>query len=410
MKCSLRNSESKNCQYLLILNIILPKGLDMNKNLAGGLNERRLARIIDTLYLAIVNSRGLYRTITGETHAPQRIYYPGSPAVRPKAAVVSPQSHLFNERSHSVELPKHEEVATKPLVVLMPETLEHRQWLWFTTLTDRREDSMQVYKAHCHIYRDFPHYYTSEVLDVPVEVFRESLKRKYKIGSPGQSVEYWRVCANTLFTRFGGDPVNLLRHAGWSVELVYAWKHAQKKPVEKGGIGYDPIPGWGRKLLSLYFLYLSELGYPLPDDVFASDVHAQAIVLQTGCFDYGGNQTISSAALAEMIRKFISRYCKEKRYDIVIVAHASWLLGSNLCDQCSRRRDAPVLCPIYKECKGRIDTSHYWAKGQWPKGLPIMNKGGELPPFGVPTDVTPRLSQRRRVVEQPINLHLFGKK
>lgn len=357
-----------------------------------GLNERRLAKVIDALYFAIVHSRGLYKSVTSDTHAPQRIYYPGSPAVQPKR-IATTQSHLFFEECEVLEVDDSGK-AEESLVVVEPGTLEHRRWLWFAALTDRREDSMQVYKAHCFIYRDYPHFYTKEVLTISIDDFRKSLQRKYKIGSPGQSVEYWKVCADTLFNRFDGDPVNLLKHAGWSVESVYAWKQAQKKLVEKGGIGYDPIPGWGRKLLSLYFLYLSELGYPLPDDVFASDVHAQAIVLQTGSFRYKDKEVVSSAALAEMIRKFISRYCKEKNYDIVIAAHASWLLGSNLCDTCSKRRDAPILCPIYKECGGRVDTSHYWKKGLWPKDLQRLTKGGERPRFGLPTDVVRRLSQR----------------
>ena len=376
-------------------------GVDTTINPNVTLKEKRLAKIIDLLYRAIILSKGLYATITIETHAPQQIYFPGSSESRSKnSADVSSQQLLFHQdvSSHAHD----QEHENRQFALVKPGTLEHRQWLWFATLTDRRENSMQVYRAHCHIYADYPELYTEAVSYISLPKLRSMLDGKYKIGSPKQSVEYWQICAFTLFSRFGGDPVTLLKHAGWSVEAVYAWKQAQKKPISQGGIGYDPIPGWGRKLLSLYFLYLAELGYPLPEDVFASDVHAQAIVLQTGSFDYGERDIVTSATLAEMIRKFVSLYCKEKKYDIVLVSHASWLLGSTLCNQCSQRREVPVSCPIYEECGGRVDTSHYWKKGTWPKDVPRMNKGGERPKFGLPTDVVRRLSQRGKVNAIPI--------
>lgn len=365
------------------------------------LNKRKLGCILDKLYLAIVHSRWLYASVKMSTHAPQHLYYPGSPEVQLKKAEPSPQHSFITEEDDSQNgIVKVMEEVLPELHVLDRGTPEQIRWLWFATLTDRREDSMKVYKAHCRIYADHPEFYNREVLAIPKEKFKGYLgkkinwKNKYKIGSPAQSSDNWLVCAKTLFEEFDGDPVKLLKHAGWGVEAVYAWKHAQKKPVEKGGRGYDPIPGWGRKLLSLYFLYLSEFGYPLPEDAFASDVHSQAMVIQVGALNYGDRTTIVSGTLAEHIRKFITEYCKKKGYDVVLIAHASWLLGSNLCDQCSKRPDAVFLCPIYDDCSGRVDTSHYWKKGQWPKGLPVMNKGGNRPPFGVPTDVVPKLSQR----------------
>jgi len=334
-----------------------------------------------------------------ETHAPQHMYYPGSPKVQPKAVDSSSQMSFFSTFAVS-EVPSTDK--KRLLEIVPPGTLKHRQWLWFATLTDRREDSLKVYEAHCRIYADHPLLYTKEISEISLPELRNMIGRNYKIGSFSQSIEYWQICAATLFSRFEGDPVLLLKHAGWSVEKVYAWKQSEKKKS-----GRDPIPGWGRKLLSLYFLYLSELGYPIPDDVFASDVHAQALVLQTRSFDYGDRTTISSASLAETIRKFVSDYCKRKNYEIGLLAHASWLLGSTLCDQCSRRKDAEASCVIYTHCGGRVDTSHYWKRGEWPKDLPQMNKGGDRPAFGLPTDVRPRLKQRGSPLEEPRTVPLF---
>ena len=385
----------------------------------SSLRTKKLERIITKLYVAIAQGRGLYKYVTMETHAPQRMFYPGAPSVQPKKVEVSPQTSFItteDDGANNIHPKKKIEIDQKQREVLSPSTLEHRRWLWFATLTDRREDSMKVYRAHCDIYHDHSEFYDERILQANPETIKELLKKKindknkYTIGSPAQSATYWQVCARTLYEMFDGDPVILLKSCGWSVPGVIAWKKQSKKPVDKGGLGYDPIPGWGPKLVSLYFLYLAELGFTLPSDAFASDVHWQAIIMQVGGFDYVDKESVSSTKLAEMSRPFVTDVCNRKDYETLLLAHASWLLGSTLCSNgCSKRVDAPILCPIYEECGGRIDTSHYWKKGKWPKGLPMMNKGGERPPYGIPTDVTRRLSQRAQAKVIPI-IPLFPKR
>lgn len=364
------------------------------------IDKKRLERIIKKIYVAIVRAQGLYQTVKMETHAPQHVYYPGAPSVVPQVKTVSAQQNLFSFSPVTTE-DGVQEVNRK---ILEPTTLEHRRWLWFATLTDRREVSSSVYRAHCEIYAQHPNFYDPGVELLDPDWFRSTLKANYKIGSPNQSAGNWQICAATLFGRFEGDPVKLLSCAGWSVESVYSWKQKEKK------LGRDPIPGWGRKLISLYFLYLAELGYPLPNDVFASDVHAQALVLQTGCFNFGDKEVIFSTPFAEMVRKVVVEICNEKKFSIVDIGNGQWLLGSQLCEQCSKRTDVPALCPVYDECGGRVDTSYYWKKGLWPKALPRLNKGGVRPPFGIPTDVTQRLSQRGAKIIPIFQESLFPKK
>jgi len=362
------------------------------------IKKKKIARIFEKMYRALVNSRGIYAIAKMETHAPQTKYYPGSPATLPPEPKENPQSTMFEE-----EQPKRGEV--KIMYPLSPMTLLHRRWLWFTTLTDRRELSERVYRAHCEIYADHPEFYNEEVLRISPEEFRQAFKEKsYKIGSPSQSVDFWLKCAKTLFEEFEGDPVKLLKHAGWSVEKVYAWKKQQRKLR-----GEDPIPGWGRKLLSLYFMYLAELGYNLPDDAFPADVHAQAIVIQSGSFDFGSKVVINTSQLAEGIRKEITSLCREENWSPVHVAHASWLLGSQLCTKCSATPETPLLCPIYDDCKGRVDTGSYFVYGLWRKNGQVMNKGGTRPPYGLPTDVPPRDSKKMKREPIPI-IPLFPKK
>lgn len=362
------------------------------------IKPKRLELILRMLYGAIVKSKGIYSVVSMETHAPQTKYYPGSPASQTSNVEPEAQTDFFEGPAKSVVQ------TTKPISLILPGTLEHRRWLWFATLTDRREISDRVYYAHCKIYEDYPEFYSKEVVDTSPATFKEAFKKKsYKIGSPSQSAEFWLVCAKTLFEEFDGDPVNLLKHAGWSVEKVYAWKKRQKKIR-----GYDPIPGWGRKLISLYFLYLSELGEQLPYDAFPADVHAQAILQQTGCFDFGDRDKVYSSNLAEFMRKDLTALCEKKNWSIHIIAHASWLLGSQLCVRCSKSIDASVLCPVYEECKGRIDTGPYFAKGMWLKNAESMTKGGNRPAFGMPTDVPPRLQSKKNTKVIIPTMPLFG--
>ena len=381
---------------------LLRETVPIGKPKAPSLNAKVFEKIILQLYKAIIHRRGIFSLVSMETHAPQLIFYPGSPHINKALPITDKSLQVSFWQVPHVEPVKIlekvgqtnscDELTRSYPAVLLPHTLEHRRWLWFTTLTDRREKSDRVYPAHCDIYNDHPEFYNDGVYYMNSVQFRQVIKSgKYKVGSPDQSAGNWQICAFTLFTKFGGDPINLLKHAGWSVEKVYTWKNKEKKRL-----GYDPIPGWGRKLISLYFLYLAGLGYTLPEDAFASDVHAQAIPIQVGVLDYGDRDIVYSSLFAEMIRKAVTALCKDKGYDIILVAHASWLLGSQLCTNCSGNDAAPVLCPIYKECHGRVDTSWYFSKGRWPKEIQIMTKGGERPVFGVPTDFTERVRSTKK--------------
>lgn len=372
------------------------------------IDKKKFAKIIRTLYTALIHNKGLYGQVSMETHAPQLKYYPGSPASSKRKLIaeeVNPLMQSLDESLYETELSEKQSAVLQevferqvPLVrmehegIVVPRgTPEHRRWLWFATLTDRREKSDLVYRAHCRIYEDHPELYGAEAVNISPDQFREMIRKKsYKIGSPYQSAEYWLVCIRTLFEEFDGDPVNLLKEAGWSVDEVYAWKQKQRKER-----GYDPIPGWGRKLISLYFLYLAELGYPMPDDVFPADVHAQAILIQTGCLDFGDKDVVYTSVVAEMIRKTATDVCKEKGYDVILYGNSSWLLGSQLCVNCAGNDDVPYLCPIYKKCKGRADTSSYFARGIWRKKGQVMTKGGIRPQYGLPTDVTARERSRK---------------
>lgn len=399
--------------------------------------------IMLTLYEAFQEKKGWYKTATVESMAPQWKWYPGSPAFRKALEKAEEKNRkqlegiegfkipssteaqaLFVEANQELDTPakaKHLEkvrallrVAKRleakesqnydPGKTVERGTKEWERWGWFSVLTDRREKSDRVYEAHCWMYRDHPELYDKRIASISVEEFHGMIQKgRYKIGSPYDSAEYWIRCGKTLFEEFDGDPVKLLEHAGWSVESVYRWKKQEKKKR-----GYDPIPGWGRKLISLYFLYLAELGYLMPIDAYPADVHAQAFVIQTGMLEYQDRDVVYSNEVAELVRKRITELCIRETLKPADMAHASWLKGQ-MCQKCSSIPNARELCAIYDKCRGRVDTSHYFAKGRWPKEIQIMAKGGERPAYGVPTDFDPRkrtakkgLTQRELANIQPL--------
>jgi hypothetical protein len=359
------------------------------------INRKKITKFFDMLHDAYTARNGLYGEVLIETHAPQIKYYPGSTTM----------SHEYQSVQESLLESVVANVSNESgKNLLAPGTLEHRRWLWFATLTDRRELSERVYRGHCHIHDNHPNLYTSEIIQISEQRMVSILDpKKYKIGSPRDSAKYWLVCGKTLHEEFDGDPVNLLLLAGWSVESVYAWKKEQKKIR-----GYDPIPGWGKKLISLYFLYLAQLGYLLPLDAFPADVHAQAFVIQLNACMFGSSELVYTSPLAEMVRLEAILYCKKRGYNPVTLAHASWLLGSQLCVSCSKRPDALTLCPVYTMCSGRVDTSSYFVQGVWYKNSLFMNKGGSRPEFGLPGDRVLRF--RKRNEKNPVQtLSLFKK-
>jgi hypothetical protein len=349
------------------------------------IKEERFTQILETLYTSIIKNKGLFDFVRIETHAPQIKYFPGSPALLPEK----------NENQLSFLPEAKEEVVN----ILEPGTLGHRIWLWVSVHEDLQDDSDQVYRAHCKIFADHPEFYDRRVLDLDLKEFARILKEKdetgkvkYKVHHGEKVARNWQRCMKTLFEEFEGDPLVFLKKTGWSVESVYAWKMSQKKIR-----GYDPLPNWGRKLISLYFFYLIGLDptYVFPDDAFPADLHAQALVIQTGCLDWGDKDVIYSAPFAEMIRKFVTRLAREKNWDILILGHAQWLQGSSLCNGCALNKGAIALCNIFKMCGGRVDTGSYSA-GKWYKDGRVQTKPGEMAPFGLPTEQPLRLTRARK--------------
>ena len=321
------------------------------------LNSEELARLHDrgtklihTLYQKYRERFGTYRYNNVDT-GPQNVNMPG-------CSIRNHQLHLFEDNSP----------------VMPPSvkkgSLKHRQWLFLATLTDRRQVSMEVYKAHAAIFARNPEWYTRAAGDLDAIKFGEELSR-YKIGVPRQSAKYWIICARTLFDEFGGDPVKFLKKTGGTIDGIQKWKKEEEKKR-----GFDPLPGYGPKVSSLFLLYLAELGkWQMPQDAFPVDMHVQRLFLQYGALTT--NEDMVNDWLEEVLRPFICEIANRDGLDKVELSHAFWQLGRSSCTGCSRKKSVPMHCPIEKECQGPLNSRLYFSDGIWAHPLVFMRKGNE---------------------------------
>ena len=298
------------------------------------------------LYREYISKSGLYEHENAST-APQNKHKPGTKTIE--------QIDAFDHRYISSRKIK---VGSK----------KHILWLFFTTLTDRRQISDEVYRAHVRIFASYPELYTKEVLKRKPEEFGEFLA-KYKIGVPRQSADYWIRCADTLFNQFDGDPIKLINYCGDTVADVQEYK----KIIERE-TGTDPLPGYGPKITSLFLLFLAELNvYQMPEDAFPVDVHVQALFLQ-----YNAMVTTSDIVndkAEDFLRNFLCEIAKKHSLCKVALSHAFWIKGAKLCTGCSKRKSVHLLCSINKECLGRINTAKYFSSGIWDHPSVFMRKG-----------------------------------
>lgn len=247
----------------------------------------------------------------------------------------------------------------------------HRLWLFFATLTDRRETSDLVYASHVRMYADHPELYTPLVMGIPAPEIEEIL-RQYKVGCPGDSSRFWPRCARTLFQEFGGDPRRMYQLGDGNttpIEAILAFK--RKFP------GEDPLPGFGPKISSLYALYLAELGViRMPVDAFPVDVHVQRFVISTGIVR--GTGVIENTRLETYVRPLLCRVTARLRVSAVEVSHAIWFRGNRGCTGCYGERAMPKLCSVYDHCGGAIDTNPSRVEGVWRLDEPRYRRGGDM--------------------------------
>ncbi|MDP3958214.1 MAG: hypothetical protein Q8Q36_01985 [bacterium] len=242
--------------------------------------------------------------------------------------------------------------------------------LYFATLTDRRQLSAEVYKAHVRLWQSHEWLYREDVLALKECETLEKILREEKAGTPKESAKTWLPCAETLYSTFGGDPRKLF--AGGSISAALEWKYGEEKKRKR-----DPLPGFGPKILSLLAIFYEELGaiQSLPD-AFPVDMHIQRIFISTGAVSAPGIE--KSAGLAEFLRFRLCEICSERKWKPLELSQAFWFLGNQTCTRCYLLKDAHLRCPVYEECGGAIESRSYFKRGEWdfnaprrPKGIPV---------------------------------------
>ncbi|MFA9262931.1 MAG: hypothetical protein ACEQSB_06320 [Undibacterium sp.] len=292
-------------------------------------DEERAEHVIDAVRTTSLQAQGLYQFVTREANAVQRYNIPS---------------------------------------LVLRGDLRHQQWVYFTTMTDRREDSTRVWPSHVKLRAKYPRLYTAYAATLKPATI-ESKLREFKVGSPGQSAQYWPRCAKTLFGELGGEPIRLYQRGKGLIDDVLAFKQTSK--------GGDPIPGFGPKILSLLALYYAELDLmPMPADAFPVDVHVQRFLISTGIVS--GTGVIVNEQLERIARPLLCRVTKRLGISRIEASHDIWFLGHYACTGCWRNAAIPELCPAYAKCGGAIDSKSYYKKGVWHLDRPRNPRGGDV--------------------------------
>lgn len=327
----------------------------LKKEQSFSFNEKLSIERLIQVYEAYAAKKGLFSVYNSET-APQNKNRPGQKITLQFSLALSID---HEDHPHRFQTP----------IEIVPGSFEHILWLFFAVLTDRRQVSDEVYRAHVLIHAVHPEFYTEEVLKLGVNEFSNFLI-KYKIGVPRQSAEYWLRCAKTLFEKFDGDPINIIKHCGGIVDGVQEYKKLSEKT------GMDSLPGYGPKITSLFLLYLAELGvYPMPEDAFPVDVHVQRFFLQQGLIvPY---RDLVNDDLEKVLRPFICKISKDYNLNKVILSHGVWNLGAKGCVGCAKRKSIHLMCPVNETCGGCINSKAYFKLGIWEEKLQFMRKGSD---------------------------------
>lgn len=249
---------------------------------------------------------------------------------------------------------------------------EHLVFLYFTTLVTLRAESDAVFRQMVGLWQERQEFFQESVVSMEEKEIEETLRRIGYI-NPSQLAPRWKKCAQTLFQDLDGNPLRVFGGHQSIDAVMVAFK----------GQGKNRLPGYGPKLLSLLALFYRELGaIGDVDGAFPVDLHVQRICITTGIIT-GAGIVDSATAVAEPLRREISRICAQERMDPLALSHALWFLGAKLCVQCDKSA-TELLCPVHTHCSGGVTSTRiYHKKGRWDLGNPDRKPKGPQLAFDV---------------------------
>lgn len=286
---------------------------------------QRAVSVFGKIYSDAVSRAGFFRHVYADVYAPQRIYFPFGTKCGDK---------------------------------------EHRLWLLFAVMTDRRGQSNRIYLGHQALWRKYPELYSIQVLNFPIQKIVDLISNE-AIGLHRNIIENWSSVAETIFLMLEGEPLNIYRNRDIN-SIVY--------PRKSDTVLH--LPGFGPKILSLLSMFYSELNLmELPFDAFPVDVHVQRIAITNGILD-SKKGTIPKSIAETVLRYLICQLSFMKRWSKIDLSNALWLLGNRGCSGCYRSAIMSHFCPVYQFCTGAIDSGPYYGGGNWDLTRRFRKSGG----------------------------------
>ncbi|OHA80722.1 MAG: hypothetical protein A2675_02405 [Candidatus Yonathbacteria bacterium RIFCSPHIGHO2_01_FULL_51_10] len=264
------------------------------------------------------------------------------------------KKYLYTEfHAHNGSAPQHWGIPRG----VVAGSLEHRLFLFFTTVLTIRSESDAVFRQMVRLYKEQPVLFDPQVAGVMELSEVQALLKDVGYIHPNQGASRWIVCAGGLGRRFGGDPLNIFLGRK-SIDEVY-------RSIQMKG-GKKLLSGFGPKLLSLLALFYEELELvPCLEGVFPVDLHVQRICITLGIVT-GSGIVDAAYTLAEVLRTALWEACRDMGINPFDAAHAFWFLGSKGCWQCHRVSGIEQVCPLASECSGNhASTALYHRKGRW---------------------------------------------
>ena len=236
-------------------------------------------------------------------------------------------------------------------------SLEHQTFLFFANLLTYHSQSDQGFLQVKNLFENRPELFSPHLIFSDLRELQNGLK---SVGFlyPNEGGRRWHISGTTLFREHEGSPVTLFKG-------VKSIDHLLKK--HRWGKKNYGFVGLGPKLWSLLAIFYEELEIsPNIPGAFPVDIHVQAECIGLGLVK-SQKELIETTRLAEFIRGYISRICREEKMSALDLSHAMWFLGNRVCSPICRRNQgqAEYLCPVYAYCEGRISTKLYAARGKW---------------------------------------------
>lgn len=273
------------------------------------ISKTRFLKVFGLIFEAYVNSQGLFAEHTADTSGPQRTFRPSK---------------------------------------LQKGSKEHLYWLALVALSDRRTNSIHLYKNFATMYDEDQTLFVQGAqpsLEKATELFRA-----YQIALPVKETRLFLERKRHLDVFFDGDPLKVYVGVDNVSDLMQKLSDIGKAQGIK-----VMFPGAAEKIFSLLAMFINELVQIEFKDLVPIDVWVQSISASTGVLN--GKGKIGTRVLNRQLRPLIAKSFSS-HMENEGVSNATWILGKFGCAHCGHQ-DMSKLCPVYHFCKGPFERAYH---------------------------------------------------